>query len=66
MDERTRSWRQPTGAVILDGKALFENIAIGARSGEKIWRMLVELRRCMNLLGIYHLDMRLSLAEVWV
>jgi ATP-binding cassette subfamily B (MDR/TAP) protein 1 len=53
-----------SGAVILDGKTLFENIAIGARLMEgEVGRENVE-GACRA--AFYHLDMRPSLAEVWV
>ena len=36
------------------------------KSGGRVWRKLDELRWCMNLLGIYRMDMRLFFVEVWV
>ena len=58
--------------VILDGKSLFENIAIGARSVKGVVRKEDVEEACRAALmhefvrGIYHLDTRLSLVVVWV
>jgi ATP-binding cassette subfamily B (MDR/TAP) protein 1 len=61
-----------SGVVILDGKSLFENIAIGARSVKGVVRKEDVEEACRAALmhefvrGIYHLDTRLSLVVVWV